>query len=172
MPTNVKWLSHITVVDQPFTGYQQEHNYRFRTNPDEAGTPMSRMLPRALMTPPGIPDFYTRERFVAVGPCRLEGRAWSGWGEITAVQVSVDDGGSWHDAEVGTAELGPWAWQSWSYDWNPTEPGEHFVCCRARDSAGNDQAIFPPWNVGGYTNPAPHRLHVIVREHVPLPERV
>ncbi|MGZ4673465.1 MAG: sulfite oxidase [Ilumatobacteraceae bacterium] len=168
--TNVKWLSHITVVDQPFTGYQQEHAYRFRTDPDDAGTPMSRMLPRALMTPPGIPDFYTRKRFVAVGSCRLEGRAWSGWGEITGVQVSVDDGGTWHEADVVPAEHGQWAWQSWSYDWNPTEPGEHVVCCRARDSAGNDQATFPSWNVGGYANPAPHSLHVTVRE-APSPQR-
>jgi hypothetical protein len=102
----------------------------------------------------------------------LDGRAWSGWGEITSVQVSVDGGDTWHEADVGTAELGPWAWQSWSYDWNPTEPGEHVVCCRARDSAGNDQANFPPWNVGGYANPAPHSVHVTVRDHVSEPRRL
>ena len=169
---NVKWLSRITVVDQPFTGYQQQHSYRFRSDPDEDGTPMSRSLPRALMTPPGIPDFYTRARFVAVGACRLEGRAWSGWGAVAGVQVSVDDGGTWHEADVGPADLGQWAWQAWSYDWNPTEPGEHVVCCRARDSAGNDQANYPPWNVGGYANPAPHRLHVTVRDVLSPPQRL
>ncbi|MDP9464433.1 MAG: molybdopterin-dependent oxidoreductase, partial [Actinomycetota bacterium] len=40
--TNVKWLSHITVVDRPFTGYQQVHSYILRTTPDDAGTPLSR----------------------------------------------------------------------------------------------------------------------------------
>ena len=169
--TNVKWLSHITVVDQPFEGYQQRHSYRFRTTPDEDGTPMSRILPRALMTPPGIPDFFTRQRFVAAGACRLHGRAWSGWAAIEGVQVSVDGGRTWGEAHVEPGELGQWAWHAWSYDWNPTEPGEYLVCCRARDSTGNDQATFAPWNVGGYANPAPHRLHVTVRDDLPAPKR-
>ncbi|MDP9465482.1 MAG: sulfite oxidase [Actinomycetota bacterium] len=166
--TNVKWLSHITVVDQPFTGYQQDHSYRFRTAPDDPGEPMSRILPRALMAPPGIPDFYSRHRIVPTGRCRLEGRAWSGWGPITGVQVSVDGGSTWAEADVQPPELGEWAWQSWTYDWEPTEPAEHIVCCRARDAAGNDQAHFPPWNVSGYANPAPHRVTVSVRDDIAL----
>ena len=30
------------------------------------------------MQPPGIPDFFTRDRVLAKGPCRLTGRVWSG----------------------------------------------------------------------------------------------
>jgi DMSO/TMAO reductase YedYZ molybdopterin-dependent catalytic subunit len=167
--TNVKWLSHITVVDQPFAGYQQEHSYRFRTTPDEAGTPLSRILPRALMVPPGIPDFFTRQRLVAGGPCRLEGRAWSGWAAISGVQVSVDGGTTWNEADVDGDDLGRWAWHRWSYDWRPAEPGDYVICCRARDAAGNDQASFPTWNVGGYVNPAPHRVLVTVRDDATMP---
>lgn len=62
--TNVKWLSRITLVDEPFDGYQVVNGYRLRQSEDEAGTPVTRMRTRSLMAPPGIPDFMTRERIV------------------------------------------------------------------------------------------------------------
>ena len=76
--TNVKWLTTITAVDQPFEGYQQKVSYRMRLREGEAGEPLTRMLPRALMIPPGVPDFLTRARYVAAGAHVLTGRAWSG----------------------------------------------------------------------------------------------
>lgn len=60
--TSVKWLERITVLDRPFEGYQQARGYRLRQAPDEQGEPVSRMLPRSLMIPPGIPEFATRDR--------------------------------------------------------------------------------------------------------------
>ena len=58
--TNVKWLSAITVATTPFTGYQVTSGYRFRQTEDEDGRPVTRMRPRSLMAPPGVPDFNTR----------------------------------------------------------------------------------------------------------------
>ena len=81
---NVKWLSTITVVREPFTGPQQSWSYRMRQDPSEAGVPLSRIAPHALMQPPGIPDFFTRDRVLANGPCRLTGRVWSGGVRSTA----------------------------------------------------------------------------------------
>jgi DMSO/TMAO reductase YedYZ molybdopterin-dependent catalytic subunit len=160
--TNVKWLSRVTVVNELFAGYQQERVYRFRTNVDEAGTPMSRIRPRALMVPPGIPAFYTRRRVLSMGATALTGRAWSGTGPITAVEVSVDDGATWAHAIVHPQQLGPWAWQSWTFDWEPAATGEYVLCCRARDASGEAQADLPDWNVGGYANPAPRSVPVTV----------
>lgn len=90
--TNVKWLTDIEVVDTPFSGYQQETAYRYRTDPAEPGTPLQRMAVRSLITPPGIPDFLTRRRFVAPGTVELAGRAWSGTAAIARVEVSSDGG--------------------------------------------------------------------------------
>ena len=53
--THVKWLTRITVVAEPFTGYQQAHAYRFRRDEDDEGKPLDRIWPRALMVPPGTP---------------------------------------------------------------------------------------------------------------------
>ena len=159
--TSVKWLSRITLVDEPFAGYQQRHSYRVRQEEDEAGVPITSIAPRALMTPPGIPDFLTRARVVEAGVCELSGRAWSGRAEVEAVDVSVDGGETWAPAEVGPAALGRYAWQAWTFVWEAT-PGEYELCCRARDAAGNEQPLAPAWNLGGYVNNAVQRVSVTV----------
>jgi sulfane dehydrogenase subunit SoxC len=158
--TSVKWLERITVVDEPFTGYQQATAYRFRQDPDEVGTPVTRMAPRALMVPPGIPDFMTRRRFLPPGRVRLEGRAWSGWAPVERVDVSVDGGASWAPAELGEPP-GPAAWTPWSFEWD-APAGEHELRVRARDGSGREQPDEPAWNVGGYANNAVQRIAVTV----------
>ena len=161
--TNVKWLGRITALDEPFTGYQQRQGYHLRTDPEEQGTPVTRMQPRALMLPPGVPDFLTRERTLRDGPCLLSGRAWSGWGPIATVEVSTNGGATWQNAELEPAhDLGPWAWRGWTYQWHPEEPGRYIVCCRAADEAGNRQPSAQPWNVGGYANNEVQRIPVNV----------
>ena len=151
--TNVKWLTRMTAVTEPFAGYQQERAYRMRADESDTGVPLSRIEPRALMVPPGIPDFLTRKRTIAAAPVVLAGRAWSGWGAIAEVEVSVDGGDTWSAAVVDPPELGPWAWQAWTYHWDAT-PGDHVLCCRAADGTGRRQAARLDWNVGGYATRA------------------
>jgi DMSO/TMAO reductase YedYZ molybdopterin-dependent catalytic subunit len=159
--TNVKWLTRITLLAEPFDGYQQSRGYRLRQNDEEEGEPLSRMFPRALMVPPGIPDFMTRERTVGAGAVTLEGRAWSGHAPVAAVEVSTDGGTTWDDAQLEPSDLGAWAWRRWSYDWNAA-PGQHMLACRARDEAGNAQTTEPRWNAGGYANNEVQRVPVTV----------
>ena len=156
--TSVKWLGRITVVDEPFQGYQMITGYRMKHDEDDPGTPVTRIEPRSLMTPPGVPDFMTRRRFLPPGPVRLEGRAWSGWDRIERVEVGVD--GVWADAQVGDPP-GPAAWAPWWLDWDATE-GEHELSCRATDATGRTQPDAPPWNVGGYANNSIQRIPVTV----------
>ena len=158
--TSVKWLAEIDVLDEPFAGYQQASGYRFRQTEDEEGTPVQRIVPRSLLVPPGIPEFLTRARTIEPGEVVLEGRAWSGLAPISAVEVSTDGGSSWADAELDPAE-GPWAWRGFRFRWH-AEPGEYVVCSRARDEAGNEQPLEPPWNLGGYANNSVQRVTVTV----------
>jgi DMSO/TMAO reductase YedYZ molybdopterin-dependent catalytic subunit len=158
--TNVKWLERIELVDTPFVGYQNSWSYRLRHAEDEEGEPLDRMQPRSLMAPPGIPEFMTRDRTVPAGEVELEGRAWSGHAPVDTVEVSTDGGQIWARAELEPAGE-PWAWRGWSYRWN-AEPGEHVLCCRARDAAGNEQPHEPPWNLGGYANNAVQAVRVSV----------
>ena len=159
--TSVKWLSRITLLDEPFDGYQMRHSYRVRQEEEETGEPITTIAPRSLMIPPGIPEFLSRSRVVEAGRCEIVGRAWSGASEIVGVDVSPDSGKSWTAAELDDATLGRWAWRSWRFTWN-AEPGEHELCCRARDAAGNEQPLAPAWNLGGYVNNAVQRVGVTV----------
>lgn len=158
--TNVKWLSRIELLAAPFAGYQQSWSYRVRQSEDEAGEPLQRMQPRSLLVPPGIPEFLTRERTVPAGEVLVEGRAWSGLAPVVSVEVSDDAGATWAAAELEPAGE-PWAWRGWSYRWD-AQPGEHVLCSRARDEAGNEQPVDPPWNLGGYANNAVQTVRVAV----------
>ena len=159
---HVKWLDRITVLTEPFEGYQQAHQYRRKQSEDDPGVALTRMLPRSLLVPPGIPDFPDRRRFLSPGPCVLEGRAWSGWGPIARVEVSVDGGRSWQDATLDEP-VGEFGWVRWSYPWEDARPGEYVLCSRASDAAGNVQPDEPEWNFGGYVNNALQRVPVTVR---------
>jgi DMSO/TMAO reductase YedYZ molybdopterin-dependent catalytic subunit len=158
---HVKWLSTITALTEPFAGYQNKVGYRLYAAEGEDGVPVTRIMPRSLTIPPGIPDFFTRERFVDAGTCVLQGRAWSGWAPVERVEVSVDGGATWDDAALGE-QAGPRAWRGWSYEWD-APAGEHVLCSRATDAAGNVQPVEPPWNLKGFANNAVERLRVTVR---------
>jgi DMSO/TMAO reductase YedYZ molybdopterin-dependent catalytic subunit len=159
--TSVKWLGRITLVDRPFDGYYHVSSYRLRQSEDDVGEPVTRMLPRALMAPPGYPEYMTRARIVPAGPWVLEGRAWSGWGDIDSVEVSVDGGRIWAAADLERDLGGPAAWSRWTFTWEAS-PGEYELCCRARDEAGNEQPLEPVWNLGGYVNNAVQRVSATV----------
>jgi DMSO/TMAO reductase YedYZ molybdopterin-dependent catalytic subunit len=158
--TNVKWLGRIEFLEAPFAGYQNSQGYRLRQTEDDEGVPLDRMRPRSLMVPPGIPEFLSRDRFLEAGEVLLEGRAWSGHAPIASVEVSADGGSTW-----ALAELDPdgerWAWRGWTHRWQ-AELGEHVLCSRARDEAGNEQPLEMPWNVGGYANNAVQTVRVTV----------
>jgi sulfane dehydrogenase subunit SoxC len=158
--TNVKWLSHITVLEEPFTGYQNAVGYRMYDADGTPGEPVTRMLPRSLMVPPGVPEFLTRERRMEPGPVTLIGRAWSGQAPIERVEITTD-GGETFTAATLDSPLGPHAWRGWRLDWD-ARPGEHELASRATDAAGNTQPLEPPWNLKGYANNAVERIRVVV----------
>lgn len=159
--THVKWLRSITAIDSQFRGYQQDKAYHYRTVEGEPGAPVTRMLPRALMVPPGVPDFMSRTRFVEPSIHVIEGRAWSGNGPITSVEFSSDGGTSWAPAEVGGA-VSPYAWQGWRFRWDAGRAGTYELCVRATDAAGNVQPLEQSWNFEGVQNNAVQRVWVVV----------
>ena len=120
---SVKWLASIEAVAEPFTGYQMTKSYRYAQDADDLGDPVTLKKPRALMVPPGIPDFTSRVRVVNAGRIPLTGRAWSGRAGISRVEISSDDGVTWSEAtlERPVSEL---AWRGWSFAWE-ARPGRY-----------------------------------------------
>ncbi len=159
---HVKWLTAVTLLDTSFDGYQNVTTYRIKHQPDESGAPVTRIQPRALLQPPGFPDFQSRIRIVEHGTHRLVGRAWSGWGPVTRVEVSVDGGTTWNEAELGPTPAAH-AWRAWHWTWTVNLPGRYELRVRAHDAAGNVQPVEQPWNYQGMQNNEAQRVPVLVR---------
>ena len=156
----VKWLTRITPVAEAFDGFQMRA-YALRQHPTDTGTRLTRMQPRALLIPPGFPDFMSRTRMLAAGSVTIEGRAWSGWAPVDAVDLSLDGGATWTRAELGAA-ASRWAWTRWT--WSGDLPvGAHVLSARARDSTGRFQPVEQHWNLGGFANNTVQQVAVVVR---------
>jgi DMSO/TMAO reductase YedYZ molybdopterin-dependent catalytic subunit len=164
--TDVKWLRSITVTDRPFDGFQQVTAYHYRTQDGEPGEPVQRMRPRALMVPPGVPDFMSRTRSVEPSTYLVEGRAWSGRGSVTRVEFSEDGGATWSSASL-EQPASPYAWSRWTHRWDASVTGERDLCVRATDSAGNVQPFEQDWNLEGVENNAVQRVRVVVGQAAP-----
>lgn len=159
---SVKWLTTIEAISEPFTGYHQTNAYVVRPGGDEPDVPSTRILPRSLMIPPGVPDSDTRERIVDVGMCEITGRAWCGTSEIVRVEFSDNGGDTWTEAQVeSTAHR--YGWQKWTHVWVCDRPGPYILSSRATDTTGRSQPDQSAWNERGYENNGIERVAIIVR---------
>ena len=143
---SVKWLRRIEVLTEPYTGEFQTGHYIFEW-PDRAHEPVRLMRVRARITdpPPGT--------VLPLGPYTVRGKAWSGTGTISRVDVSLTGEGDWHPARL-EPPAGPYQWQDWSFVWDSDDIGRHTLRARATDAAGHVQPDSPPWNRLGYGNNA------------------
>jgi DMSO/TMAO reductase YedYZ molybdopterin-dependent catalytic subunit len=142
---SVKWLQRIDILDQPFSGEFQTGHYMYEW-PDRAHEPVTLMRVRARVTDP-LPAAVIR-----AGTYTVRGKAWSGSGPVTAVEVSLTGAGPWMQADLEPPP-GPYQWQSWTFSWQATR-GRHSLRARATDAGGSTQPDVPPWNRLGYGNNA------------------
>ena len=143
---SVKWLKRIDVLTEPFSGEFQTGHYIYEW-PDRPHEPVDLMRVRARITDPAP------GRIIPAGAVTVRGKAWSGTGPVTAVDVSFTGEGEWHPAKLEPPR-DPSQWQDWSLDWQATGVGRHSLRARATDAAGNVQPDVPPWNRLGYGNNA------------------
>lgn len=158
--TSVKWLERIDAIAGHFEGYQMERTYRYSQAPADPGDPVTTIRVRALMIPPGVPDFMTRRRLVDAGPHLITGRAWAGPDQVTRVEFSGDGGATWQDARL-SEPVGPWAWRAWQCPWN-ARPGQWTLLARATDRRGNTQPTTQVWTQQGMGNNMAQRVAVLV----------
>ncbi len=151
---SVKWLTRIDVLTAPYTGEFQTGHYIYEW-PDRAHEPVTLMRVRARITAPEPASV------IAPGPCVVRGKAWSGTGPVTQVDVSLTGEGPWLPATVEPA-TSPYAWQDWTFSWDARDVGRHTLRARATDAAGNVQPEVPPWNRLGYGNNSVEVVYVDV----------
>ena len=158
---SVKWLERIEVRSKPWEGYFQHVAYRLLP-PDGkpgpgAGMPLGLVALNSDVLSPANGET------VAAGPVEVRGYAFAG-GErhVARVDVSVDGGASWSQAEL-LEDLGRWAWRQWRMTVD-LAPGEHEILVRAWDSSAATQPEEHAtlWNPKGYVNNARPRVRVQV----------
>jgi hypothetical protein len=152
---SVKWLVRLEAATQPFHGFFQYDRYIL---PPLEGEPEPRPLRNTLVR--SVILAPATSSTILAGPCRIRGLAWSGVAPVTKIECSTNGGQSWH-AATWTSREEPYAWRGWEYHWQ-AEPGEHTVCARAEDAAGNVQPTEAEWNLLGYANNALHTVPVSV----------
>ena len=152
---SVKWLKRLDVVPEPFEGEFQTGHYVYEW-PDRPHERVTTMRVRARITDPAPGAVLTPGTHV------IRGKAWSGTGPVTNVDLSFTGEGTWSPAVV-EAPKGPHQWQNWAYEWEVDLPGRYSIRARATDAAGNEQPDVPPWNRLGYGNNAVEVSYVDVR---------
>ena len=73
------------------------------------------------------------ESILPAGSCIVRGKAWSGTGPVTRVDVSLTGAGEWYEADLGPP-TGPYHWQDWSFEWDASAVGRHTIRVRATDA--------------------------------------
>src|SRR5258707_11756926 len=82
---------------------------------------------------------------IRAGTCTVGGKAWSGTGPVTSVEISFTGEGEWHAAELEPPRS-PYQWQDWSFVWQTATVGRYTLRARATDAAGNTHPEKAPWN--------------------------
>jgi len=152
----VKSLSWIRVLDRPDDNFWMKTAYRIpdtaegSTTPDDVKAGKVKTIPIAKMPVRSFlisPDGSSK--IPSDLPVRLRGIAFSGYGGVAKVEISVDAGANWRPAHLGE-DAGPFSFRTWELAWVPKRPGKYEVAVRATDGQGHSQSDEMKWNPGGY----------------------
>jgi hypothetical protein len=88
--------------------------------------------------------------------------------ERSFVEVSMDDGVHWREADLISVSQDRFAWTQWRVEWEASAPGDYVIACRARDEAGNVQPLDPNtvWNRQGMGGNGVQHIPVTVQNEV------
>jgi len=156
----VKWLSKIALLEEPATGYFMDNVYRIFKKGEQPQT-------GEIVTSIPLKSIITSPEHGAIldgGTVIVRGAAYGGEADIVGIEVSFDDGATWHGAHfIGPHER--YAWRRWEYSWRTLKPGGYTSMTRAIDENGKVQPLSAEWNVLGYGNNGSreHAITVTIR---------
>jgi len=127
--TNVKWLHVIKVTDQPMMTRDETSKYTDLLPDGKARQFTFDLDAKSLITSPS-----GGQKIADLGFVEIRGLAWSGRGLIERVEVSVDGGETWADAEV-EGPRHPKAFTRFRLPWN-WDGSSAVLISRATDETG------------------------------------
>jgi DMSO/TMAO reductase YedYZ molybdopterin-dependent catalytic subunit len=149
----VKMLNDIEVLNEPDTNYWTKTAYTIPDTPhasikpgqtDVKMIPINRMVPRSFVT-----NIASGGRVSAAAPAALRGIAFGGDCGVARVEVSIDQGRSWQQTQLGKDE-GKYGFRQWQTQFTPPSPGKHSLLIRCTNSDGVAQPDTPNWNPAGF----------------------
>ncbi len=163
--TGTYWMKHLTSISaatKPFGGFWMNPAYRipvgkfplvdrFLSQETAANTPITEMVVNSLITSPA--DGAN----VKAGPVTLSGIAWDGGYGIAGVEISADGGKSWSAATLG-ADLGRFAFRTFSFATANLAAGKHTLMARATNKIGQGQTGALILNPAGYHHNVMHAV--------------
>lgn len=162
--TSGKWLKRLWVRDRVHDGEKMTgDSYRMPKQPVAPGTEVApedteiiaEMPVKSIITRPG-----TGIETPLGQSLTLRGHAWSGFGAVKAMHLSMDFGSTWIPAKLHQPR-NAFAWQHWEASLRFPTGGYYEVWARATDARGHQQPMMVPgWNPKGYLNNAMQRIAV------------
>jgi len=123
--TNAKWITEMEFLEREADGYWEQKGWQ-GTGPVET-----------------VAKLHSVDR--GAGTVQVGGHAYAGTRGVSAVEVSVDGGETWTEAELtdplpgwGDRERARDAWRGWRHRYD--DPGEHTVVVRAVEADGTVQS--------------------------------
>ena len=149
-----KWITGIRVLPEESRSFWMKSAYLHPGKPVAPGTvvPTDSMRPVTSLRVKSVIASPLDNAIVEPGkPLLVRGAAWTGdvGGQVTAVDVSVDQGRSWKAARL-LSPATSFGWRLWEFSWTPTVERHYTLLARARDSSGDVQPLVQEWNPSGY----------------------
>jgi sulfite oxidase len=158
---SVKWLTKITVSDQPSPNHYVAEAYKLiQTESKEevaAAKPIYEFPVNAAICSPASGTKLKAGKTTLSGYALASGEAGC---TIAKVEVSRDGGRNWTDAKLA-GNSRPFAWQLWTTEIE-LAAGKQELVVRATDSRGKRMPERGQWNLKGYLYNGWHRISVEV----------
>jgi len=169
--TATYWMKHLDTIEastKPFTGFWVKSAYRiptgkfpvvqhFQSQIAAANEPITEMVVNSMITAPA--DGHAMR---ANETAEIRGLAWDGGYGIRRVEISVDGGGTWREAELGN-DFGRFAFRAFRLPFAPPRAGTYQVLARASNTVGQTQVDALIFNAAGYHNNVIRPLTINVR---------
>ena len=165
--TATYWMKHVTEIEirsKPSDNFWMQKAYRvpkgmfpvalpFASQEDTGSTPITEIVVNTLITAP------LAGARVAHGSFDVQGIAWDGGSGIKSVEVSLDGGETWRQANLGQ-DLGRFAFRPFSLHVTGLPAGQASILARATSQGGETQAEKLKFNPAGYHNNVPRPVAV------------
>ncbi len=161
-----KWLKRVTIRNKVHDGPKMESpSYRVPRTPVAPGTTVADEDMRIIHAMPVKSLITFPKTGVQIGAndtLKVRGHAWAGDNSVRSLNVSIDFGQTWSEANLKPA-VNRLAWQHWDHSIKFPTTGYYEVWARAEDDQGHSQPmVLPNWNPKGYLNNACHRVAIYV----------